>query len=173
MGYCSFRYVQTLLIEKEREIKHFFDDGGHVVVLVFGEATTEEDSLSPTLPNREGGCILWEHNTFLVSEFAVGFYQSVVAVVVHRVVGFHAFLVFRTVLFADNGLGTIIDFLSKHFEMLVLNDTGIGFVMTRIVDNGITLVVWGVFYMGFKGNSAPVELTIPIIEVLIELACEH
>lgn len=49
------------------QIKNLLDDGGHVVVLVLGEATTEEDNPSPALPNGKGAKILRKHNTFLVS----------------------------------------------------------------------------------------------------------
>ncbi len=141
------------------QIKNFFDDGGHVVVLVLGEATAEEDIPSPVLPNRKGAKILGKYNTFLVSELSVGFHQSIIRVVVHGVVGLHAFLVLGAVLFADDSLGTVVDFLTEHLEVLVLDDSGVGFIMTGVVDYSVALVVGGVLHAGLERDGAPVELS--------------
>ena len=136
-------------------IQHFFHDGSHVIVFVFSQTTTEDDV-----------GLLGGQGTILVGEL-------VVAVIVDRIVGFHAGLVLGAVLLADDGLGTIIDGLTKHLEVLVLDDAGIGFVMRCVVDHGIALIVGSVFDAGFETDGTPVKLAELEIEILVYLASEH
>ena len=103
------------------------------------------------------------------SELTVLIGEGVVAVVVHGVVGFHAFLVLGAVLFANDGLGTVEDFLAEHLEVLVLDDSGVGFIMTGVVNHGVALVVGGVLDTGFEGDSAPIELAVYIVEIPVYL----
>ena len=88
-------------------------------------------------------------------------------VVVDGIVGFHAFFVFGAVLFADNGLGTVVDFLAEHLEMLVFDDAGVGFVVTGIVDHGIALVVGGIFNARLESDGSPIEFAELEIEILV------
>jgi len=106
-----------------------------------------------------------------MSELSVGFHQSIIRVVVHGVVGLHTVFVLGAVLFADDGLGTVIDFLTEHLEVLVLDDTGVGLIMTGVVNHGVALVVGGVLHAGLEGDGAPVELAEAIVKVLVKLTC--
>ena len=131
------------------KIQNLFYNWCHIVVTILGETTTE---------NNVG---------LLCGELAVLVGKRIVAVVVDGIVGFHSFLIFRAVFFTDNGLGTFIDFLSEHLEMLMLDDAGVGLIMTGIVDNGISLIVGRIFNAGLKADGTPVEFTVAKVKILI------
>ena len=57
--------------------------------------------------------------------------------------------------------------------MLVLDDSGVGLVVTGVVDHGVALVVGGVLHAGLEGDGAPVELAETVTKVLIQLTSEH
>ena len=137
------------------ESQHLLYDWCHVVVTVFGESATEDDV------------------GFVCGELAVLIGEGVVTIVVDGVIGFHALFVFRAVLFADNGLGTVVDFLAEHFEMLMFDDTGVGFVVTGVVDDGITLVVGGILNAGFESDGAPVEFAELETKILVNRAGKY
>ena len=120
-------------------LKYTFDDGGHVVVLVFGKAAAKDNVL------------------FLSSESAVLVGKTVVTVVVHGIVGLHALGPLGGVLARDDGLGTVIDGLSEHLEVLVLDDAGIGDGSLGVVDDGVALVVRGVEQFLLETHGAVVE----------------
>ena len=132
------------------DVYNLFYNGSHVVILIFGQATSEDDVL-----------LLGCHLPVLVG-------QCVVALVVYGIIWLHALLVFRTILLADYGLRTVIDLLTEHFEMLVLNNTGVGFVVTGVVDHGISLIVRHVFHASLEGDGSPVEFAELIIKIIID-----
>lgn len=151
------RQIYVLLVLCVRRIRiqidNLFDDGCHVIVLVFGEAAAEDNV------------------GFLGSKLAVLIGEGVVTVVVHGVIGLHAFLVLGAVLFADDGIGAVVDFLTEHLEVLVLDDSGVGFIVTGVVNHCVALVVGGVLDTGLEGDGAPVELSKTIVEILVKLTC--
>jgi hypothetical protein len=49
------------------KFQDFLYDWSHIVITIFCQSTTEDDSLTPALPRREGVYVLREHYTFLVS----------------------------------------------------------------------------------------------------------
>ena len=137
------------------KFQDFLYDWGHVVVTILGEAAAEDDV------------------GLLSGELAVLVGEGVVAVVVDGVVGFHALFVFRAVLFADHRLGAVIDFLAEHLEMLVFDDTGVGFVVTGVVDHGIALVVGSVLDASLECDGAPVEFAELEVEILVNGAGKY
>ena len=54
--------------------------------------------------------------------------------------------------------------------MFVFDDTGVGFVVTGVVNNGIALVVGRVFNARLESDSTPVEFTELEIEILVNRA---
>ena len=125
-----------------KHIEDFLNNWRHVVVFVLGETTTENDVL----------CLSRE-STVLVGE-------GVVTFVIHRIKLLHAGLVFRGILFANDGFGAIINGLSKHFKMLVLDNAGIWHIVRCIVYNRVALIVRGIFYACLEGYRAPVKITL-------------
>ena len=125
------------------------DGGSHVVILVFCEASTEEDVLFGV---REG--------------FVLGVERSV-SFIVNGIVGFHARLPLGGILTADYGFGIVIDRLAERFEMLVLDDASIGNIVRGVVDNRIALVVRGVKHFVFKTHRAILEFAKTVIVKLI------
>lgn len=125
-------------------LKHFYDflyDGSHVVVLILGKATTEDDVL-----------LLGSFSAILVGECIIG-------CIVDGVVGLHAILVLGRILLTDNCLGVVIDLLAEHLEMFMLNDTGVGDIMGSVVDYRVALIVGRILYAGLERDGSPIQLT--------------
>ena len=55
--------------------------------------------------------------------------------------------------------------------MLVFDDSGVGFIVTGVVNHGVALVVGGVLHAGLEGDGSPVELAKTIVEILVKLTC--
>ena len=148
-------FICSKIQDSNFKFQDFLYDRGHIVVTIFGESATEDDV------------------GLLCGKLAVLVGEGVITIVVDGVIGFHALFVLRAVLFADNGLRTVVYFLSEHFEMLVLDDTGVGFVVTGVVDDGIALVVGGVFHAGLESDSAPVEFAELEFKILVNRAGKY
>ena len=106
-----------------KHLHHFFDDGCHVVIFIFGQAAAEENIGLCLSCSTVAGC------------------QLVVQLVVDWVVGFHAGFPLRGILHANHCLGSCIDLWTEHFKMLVLNNSCIGDFPICVVHYSIALIV--------------------------------
>ena len=94
--------------------------------------------------------------------------QKIILFVVDRIIRLHTIFILGAVLFGDNGLWAVIDFLTKHLKMFMFYDASIGLVMGGVVDNGIALIISTIFRLCFKPDRTPVQFAILIVEVLIQ-----
>ena len=98
----------------------------------------------------------------------VFFGKRVVAFVVHRVVGLHAFLVLGRVFLRHDSFRNAVDISPEHLEMLVFDDARVGLIVRGVVDNGASLIVRDVLSAGLETDRAPVELAELAAEIFVE-----
>ena len=130
-------------------VQDFLYNWSHVVVFVFGKAATEEDV------------------GFMGGESAVLVGKSIIALVVHGIELLHTGFVLGGVFFADDCLGYVVDGLTEHLKMFVLNDTRIRHIVRGVVDDSVALIVWRVLYARLERDRAPIQATETEIEILI------
>ena len=93
----------------------------------------------------------------LVGQILILLIESRVALVIDTIEGLHTILPLGGVLTGDDGLGTFIDVIAKHFKVLVFDDTGIGNIGIGEVHDGIALEVGHVKDFLFKADGAILE----------------
>ena len=142
LGCLYFQFVLSFLECAE-------DDFVHVVVAIFCQSSAEDD-----------GCV--------GCQLAVLFGDACVAVVVDGVEGFHAFAIFGGVFARDDGLGVLVDGCAERFEVLVLDDAGVGHVGLGVVDDCVALVVGCVECLGLEAHGAVVESSEAVVEELVD-----
>ena len=135
-------------------VEDALDDGGHVVVFVFGKAATEDDV-----------------GLGICQSFVLGV-EGVVLLVVHRVEGLAAGSPFGGEFVGDDGLGNAVDGISEVFEVLVLDDSGVGDVALGVVDHGAALVVGGVERFFLEVDGAVFQLAEAVAVEFINLTGE-
>ena len=67
-------------------------------------------------------------------------------------------------------MGVVVDLLAELLEVLVLDDAGVGHGGISVVYHGVALVVGLGLHLGLEAHCAEVEMTVTILEELIELA---
>ena len=130
------------------------DDGCHIVILILGQAATEDDA------------------GFGIGQGLVLLVEGGVCFVIHGIEGLAAFGPFGGVFAGDDGNGLGVDGISEVFEMLVLDDAGVGDVALGVVHHSATLVVGGIEHLVLEGNGAVFELAEAVAIELINLAGE-
>ena len=85
--------------------------------------------------------------------------KGVVAVIVDRIVRFHAGFELGGIFFADDRFGIVIDRLTEGLKVLVLDDAGIRYFVRGVVNNSVALVVWGVFNARLERDCTPIKTT--------------
>ena len=131
------------------------DDGGHVVVAVFGEAASEDDV------GARGG------------KGAVAFVERLVALVVDGIVGLHAVVPLGGILARDDGVGIGVDGVAEGLEVFVFDDAGVGHVGGCIVYHGVALMIGFGECLGLETHGAILERAIVIVEKLVDFAGEN
>jgi len=129
----------------------FFDQGGHVVVGVFGKAAAESDV------------------GLAVGEVVVAGIDGGVAHVVDGVERFHAFAVFEGIFFDDDGLGGVGTFF---VEVFVLADADVVVLGGVVGDDAAGLCPGFVDDFGLEAYRAVVETPEAVVEVFIDFAGE-
>ena len=129
----------------------FFDQGGHVVVGVFGKASAESDV------------------GLAVGEIVVAGIDGGVAHVVDGVERFHAFAVFEGIFFDDDGLGCVGTFF---VEVFVLADADVVVLGGVVGDDAAGLCPGFVDDFGLETYRAVVEASETIVEVFVDFAGE-
>jgi len=133
-------------------IEDALDDVVHVVVFVFAEATAEDDIL------------LFFAKCLILRE------ESLIFGIIDGVIGLHAWLPFGGIFAGDDGLGLVVDGLAEVFEVLVLDDAGVGSVGVGVVHYGVALVVRGVEGLRFESYRTVLEGAVAEVEVLVYAA---
>lgn len=84
-------------------------------------------------------------------QIRISFIQSVVDVVIYRIVRFEARFPFCREFFGNNGIRILIYLITENREVFMLDNTGKRHVTVRIIDYGISLEVRNVQRLRFKG----------------------
>ena len=136
---------------KSSSCEDFFDQGGHVVVGVFGKAAAESDV------------------GLAVGEVVVAGIDGGVAHVVDGVERFHAFAVFEGIFFDDDGLGSVGTFF---VEVFVLADADVVVLGGVVGDDAAGLCPGFVDDFGLETYRAVVEASETVVEVFVDFAGE-
>lgn len=145
-----YRTIEAFIIGLDRELFFGFvegsaDDFVHIVVRVFGKATTEDEVV------------------FLRCKGSIFEVKSIVVSIVDRVVCL-LFAIPRYWVFAsDDGLR-----LGAIFEVLVLDDASEWHLFFGIVDYGIALIVVDVEQLMFEFETTIFKFAIAIVEILVK-----
>lgn len=106
---------------------------------------------------------------FLGGKGAILVSKGIVAGIVYRIELLHARFVLDGIFLAGNRFRGVVDCLTKGFEVLVLNDAGKGNIVRGVVNNGIALIVRGIFDAGVECHCAPIKTTEFVIKVFVNL----
>jgi len=99
--------------------------------------------------------------------------DSLVAGVVDGVERLHAVGPLRRVFAGDDRAGIFVDGVAECFEMLVLDDAGVGHVGSGVVDHGVTLMIRLVECLGLEARCAVCELAEAVAVKLVDFSGEH
>lgn len=93
--------------------------------------------------------------------------QSVISVIIYRIIRFHSFLKLYGILPTNYCFGTSNHFRAKHLKMFMFNHPSIRYLTFCIIYDCITLIIGNIKRFRFKFNGAILQFTITILIIFI------